>query len=144
MDPIASKVARESRAMTRKDVIQKAIEGSISWVQAADILQLSTRHMRRLRVRFDRLGVPGLPDGRADWARPRRKPRETIAEICRLKRDLYPDFSVRHFHEFVTEKHGIRAGYTWTKEILQMHGLAEKSPGRGKYRRKRERRPTVG
>ncbi len=144
MDPITSQVARETKAMTRQDVVQKAIEGSISWVQAAEILQLSTRHMRRLRVRFDRFGLPGLRDGRADWARPQRRPTETIAEICRLKRELYPDFSVRHFHEFATEKHGIRAGYTWTKDILQANGLAEKAPGRGKYRRKRERRSMVG
>ena len=58
-------------------------------------------------------------------------PSETVEEICRLKREVYPDFSVRHFHEFATEKHGIRAGYTWTKDVLQMYGLAEKSPGRG-------------
>jgi hypothetical protein len=71
-------------------------------------------------------------------------PPEMVEEICRLKRDLYPDFSVRHFHDFATERHGITAGYTWTKDVLQMHGLAEKSRGRGQYRRKRERRPMIG
>ena len=144
MDRIASEVARESKAMTRQDVIKKAVEGSINWVQAADILRVSSRHLRRLRLRYEQFGIPGLKDGRGSWERPRRMPSETVAEICRLKREVYPDFSVRHFHEFATEKHGIRAGYTWTKDVLQMHGLAEKSPGRGKHRRKRERRPMVG
>jgi len=130
--------------MTRQDVIKKAIEGSINWVQAADILQLSARHILRLRLRYEQFGIPGLKDGRCDWERPRRMPPEMVEEICRLKREVYPDFSVRHFHEFATEKHGIKAGYTWTKDVLQMHGLAEKSRGRGQYRRKRERRPMVG
>lgn len=144
MDSIASLVARESAAMTRQDVMKKAVEGSITWIQAADILRLTARHVRRLRERYERRGIPGLRDGRADWERPRRIPEAVATEICRLKREVYPDFSTRHFHEFATERHGLKVSYTWTKEILQMQGLATKSPGRGKHRRKRERRPMVG
>ena len=144
MDSIASRVARESKVMTRVDVIKKAVEGSINWIQAADILRLTPRHVRRLRERYEHRGIPGLRDGRADWQRPRRIPAEVAEEICRLKREVYPDFSTRHFHDFATERHGLKVSYTWTKDILQMQGLAQKSPGRGKHRRKRERRPMVG
>jgi len=144
MDSIALRVARESKAMTRQDVIKKAVEGSINWIQAAEILRLTPRHVRRLRERYEHRGIPGLRDGRADWERPRRIPAEVAEEICRLKREVYPDFSVRHFHDFATERHGLEVSYTWTKDILQMQGLAEKSPGRGKHRRRRERRPMVG
>ena len=56
----------------------------------------------------------------------------------------YPDFSVRHFHEFAVRKHGLRLGYTWTKDVLQARGVVEKAKARGKYRRKRERRPMRG
>lgn len=130
--------------MTRREVIERAIEGKINWIQAADILDLTPRHLRRLRHRYERLGDPGLVDGRRGYPRPRRISPTVIDEICRLKRDLYPDFSIRHFHEFATERHGIQASYTYTKDILQMHGLAEKAKGRGKYRRKRDRRPMAG
>jgi transposase len=144
MDAIASQVARASKTMTRQDVIKKAVEGSINWIQAADILMLTPRHLRRLRERYEHRGIAGLLDGRADWERPRRIPAAVAEEICRLKREVYPDFSTQHFHEFATERHGMKVSYTWTKEILQMQGLAVKSPGRGKHRRKRERRPMVG
>jgi transposase len=144
MDSIASRVARESKAMTRQDVIKKAIEGRINWIQAAEILRLTARHVRRLRERYEHRGIPGLLDGRADWKRPSRIPEEVAEEICRLKREVYPDFSTRHFHDFATERHGLKVSYTWTKDLLQMRGLAVKSPGRGKHRRKRERRPMVG
>jgi len=39
-------VAREAKAMTAKEVIVKAIEGRLTWLQAADILGYSPRHMR--------------------------------------------------------------------------------------------------
>lgn len=130
--------------MTRREVIERALEGKINWVQAAEILGVTGRHLRRLRHRYEKLGEPGLVDRRGGYPRPRRISPTVIDEICRLKRERYPDFSVRHFHEFVTERHGITASYTYTKDILQMHGLAEKAKGRGQYRRKRERRPMVG
>jgi len=36
MDPIEQRVAREARAMTKKEVMIKAYEGRITWLQAAD------------------------------------------------------------------------------------------------------------
>jgi len=50
----------------------------------------------------------------------------------------------RHFYQFATEKHGLNLSYTMARTILQARGLAEKAAARGKYRRKRERRPMRG
>ena len=130
--------------MTRREVIQKAIEKKITWIQAASICGVTTRHMSRLRERYERLGIEGLRDGRTGKRQPRRISEETEREVCRLKREVYRDFSVRHFHEFATTRHGLNLGYTWTLTVLQKHGLAEKGSSRGRYRRKRERRPMRG
>ncbi|HEY2104189.1 MAG TPA: hypothetical protein VGH29_00295 [Candidatus Binataceae bacterium] len=62
----------------------------------------------------------------------------------RLKRDLYADFSVRHFFEQVTEKHQVKVSYNWLRLMLHEAGVVEREPARGKYRRWRERRPMVG
>jgi hypothetical protein len=59
------RVAREAKAMTRQEVIMKAIEGRITWIQAAEILRPTARHLRRLREQFESLGDKGLRDGRA-------------------------------------------------------------------------------
>lgn len=65
--------------------------------------------------------------------------------VCRLKREVYADFSMKHFHEVVTgKKHKLKLSYTLMRSALQDAGLVEKAAGRGKYRRKRERRPLVG
>jgi transposase len=135
---------REAKAMTRAEVIKKALEKEITWTQAATICGLTPRHLARLRARYERLGTPGLMDGRAGRSQPRRISEEEEAEICRLKREVYPDFTVRHFQDFLEKRHGFRHGYTWTLTVLQKHGLVERGRGRGKYRRKRERRPMRG
>ena len=130
--------------MTKQEVMIKAYEGRINWLQAADILGYTPRHMRRIRQRYEEYEMDGLRDGRAGGHRRKRTPLETIERLCKLRRERYADFSVKHFHEQITEKHGLRISYTWTKQVLFAHKLAERSSGRGKYRRKRERRPMVG
>jgi hypothetical protein len=143
MGPIERRIAREAKAMTKEQVFVKALEKRISWLQAADILGVTPRHMRRIRWSVERYGMDVLKDSRSG-SRRKRIPGATIKELCRLKRELYADFSIRHFHEFATEKHGLKLSYTMARTVLQAAGLAEKASGRGQYRRKRERRPMVG
>ena len=64
-------IALEAKRMTRKEVMLKAINKQISWIQAAEILGVTARHMRRLKVRYERSGYDGLVDQRR--GRPRRK-----------------------------------------------------------------------
>lgn len=130
--------------MTRKEVVVKAIEGRLTWIAAADILGVTPRHMRRLRQLYEHTGYDGLVDQRGGKARRKRIPLATIRLVCRLRRERYRDFSIQHFWEQVTEKHGLQLSYTWTRAVLQTAGLAPKAPARGRYRRKRERRPMVG
>lgn len=144
MDDVARRVGRESKAMTRRDVIVKAMAGRLTWIAAADILGITPRQMRRLKQLYEHKGYDGLVDQRG--GRPRRKrirPRE-VARICQLRRTRYADFSIQHFWERLTEEHGLTISYTWTRLMLQAAGLAPKAPARGRYRRKRERRPLVG
>lgn len=130
--------------MTRAEVIQKAIEKRITWQQAASICRITPRHMLRLRRRYEELEVEGLRDRRTGKRQPSRIPAKTVDKLCRLKKEMYADFSVKHFHQFATEKHGLKISYTWARIVLQSKGLVERAAGRGKYRRKRERRPMVG
>ena len=130
--------------MTREDVIRKAIEKRITWTQAASICRVTARHMRRLRERYEEFKIDGLRDRRTGKRQPSRLDPRMVEELCRLKREVYADFSVQHFHEFATKRHKLKISYTWTRMVLQARGLVNKAPGRGKYRRKRERRPMVG
>jgi transposase len=144
MHDIERRVGREARAMTRRAVITKAITKQLSWVQASEILGISVRHMRRLRRKLERWGMSAVMDQRGGRPRRKRIKAGTIELLCRLKRDVYADFSVQHFYEHVTEKHGVKVSYNWLRLMLQEAGVVEKEPARGRYRRRRERRPMVG
>lgn len=130
--------------MTRLEVLGKAMEGAINWVEAAIVLGVTARHLRRLRERYECFGPLGLQDGRRGLARAPRVAPEVVAELLRLRRETYADFSIRHFHEHVSERHGLAVSYTFVRDLLQLHGLADKCGGRGRYLRKRERRPLRG
>ena len=144
MESIERRVAREVKAMTRKEVIVKTIAGELTWIQAADILGITARHLRRLKQRWERHGYDGLVDYRGGKPRRTRIALATIEQVCTLKRQRYPDFAVQHFWEQLGPVHGLEISYTWTKLALQAAGLVAKSPGRGQYRRRRERRPLCG
>jgi hypothetical protein len=51
---------------------------------------------------------------------------------------------MRHFHEKVAEKHGIKLSYTFVQKALQGAGLVGRGRQRRKHRRRRERRPMPG
>lgn len=137
-------IAREARQMTRREIVLKAINKQITWIQAADILGITPRHMRRLKGRYEKHGYGGLRDYRAGRSYRRRIPLETIREVCRLKKEVYPDFSVRHFYEYAVEKHRLKLSYNWARIVLEEAGIVERAPARGKHRRRRERRPMIG
>src|SRR5215470_12264256 len=144
MQEIEQQVRREARAMTRREIITKAIAKRLSWIQAAEIIGIKPRQMRRIRWRVEHYGLEAVMDQRGGRPRRKRIKAGTIELLCRLKRDVYPDFSLRHFYEHVTEKHGVRVSYNLLRLMLQEAGVVEKEPARGKYRRQRERRPMVG
>jgi hypothetical protein len=50
-------------------------------------------------------GKSAVMDQRGGKPRRKRILAGTIAMLWRLKRDIYPDFSVCHFYEHVTERH---------------------------------------
>jgi len=136
--------AAMERAMKVQEVILRAISKQIHWFEAAKILRLSPRQLRRLYYRYRNYGYDGLYDRRTGKPSPRRVPLAVVEEVFRLYREKYFDFSVRHFHEKLSEEHGLRLSYTWVKLALQGAGLVEKARQRGVHRRRRERRPMMG
>ena len=131
--------------MTRKEIILKAINQDISWIQAATILGISDRQMRRLKTAYEKYGFGGLRDNRGKHVRKRKRiPLKVISQLCRLKKEVYPDFSVKHFWEYAAQKHGLKISYNWARIVLEEAGIVEKAPAKGKHRRMRERRPMRG
>jgi transposase len=130
--------------MKVQEVILKAMAGSLKWWEAAEIIGISDRTMRRWRERYREHGYDGLYDRRKRRPSPKRVPLETAEKVLQLYREKYFDFNVRHFHEKLVEEHGIRISYTWVKLALQGAHLVNKRSRRGTHRRRRPRRPLPG
>src|SRR3954451_23803398 len=130
--------------MKLQDVLLKAMAKKITWWQAAEIIGVTDRTMRRWRERLEEHGYDGLADRRKDKPSFRRVPLETCEEVLRLYQEKYFDLSMRHFHEKLQEEHGIELSYTWVQQAWQGAGLVKKRPRRGPHRRRRERRPLPG
>jgi hypothetical protein len=126
------------------DVLLKAMSGEISWLRAADIIGIRPRTMRRLRARYERYGCEGLVDRRRQTPSPRRAPLSEVQKVLQLYRQRYAGFNVRHFHQMVTERHGVTLSYTLVKMALQEAGLVKKRRPRGRHRLRRDPRPCLG
>ena len=132
------------RTMKMQEVILRAMAKRITWWQAAEILGISDRQMRRWHRRYEKFGYDGLWDRRRGRPSPRRVPLAQAERVLALYRENYFDFNVRHFHEKLREQHGIALSYTWVKLALQGAGLVHKDRRRGVHRRRRARRPLRG
>ncbi|HEV2326287.1 MAG TPA: ISNCY family transposase [Terracidiphilus sp.] len=136
--------AAVERAMKVQEVILRAMAKKITWWQAAEIIGISDRQMRRWRERYEEHGYDGLIDRRRGRPSEKRVAVAVVEQVLGLYREKYFDLNVRHFHEKLREKHGIELSYTWVKLALQGAGLVAKARKRGVHRRRRERRPLPG
>jgi transposase len=136
--------AAMERAMKVQDVMLQAMAKKITWWQAAEILGISDRHMRRWRERYVEEGYNGLLERRRGKPSRRRVAVATVEKVFGLYREKYFDLNVQHFHEKLQAEHGIELSYTWVKQALQGAGLVARGRKRGAHRKRRERRPLAG
>jgi len=136
--------AAMERAMKVQDVMLQAMAKKITWWQAAEILGISDRHMRRWRERYVEEGYNGLFDRRRGKPSRRRVPVATVEKVFALYREKYFDLNVQHFHEKLQAEHEIELSYSWVKQALQGAGLVARGRKRGAHRKRRERRPLPG
>ena len=130
--------------MKVQEVLLRAMAKKITWWQAAEIIGVSARTMRRWRERLEQNGYDGLADRRKGVVSPKRVPLAICEQVLGWYRERYYDLNIRHFHEKLKEEHGVDLSYTWVQKALQGAGLVAKRSKRGRHRRRRPRRPLPG
>jgi transposase len=136
--------AEAERIMKVQEVILRAMAKKITWWQAASILGISERTMRRWKFGYEKHGFRALYDkrkGKPSW---KKTPAAEVERVLGLYRDHYSDLNVVHFHEKLAEEHDIHWSYTWVKNVLQDAGLVKKIRCRRKHRKRRPRKPLSG
>jgi transposase len=132
------------RAMKVQEVMLQAMARKITWYQAAEIMGISDRHMRRWRERYEKGGFRGLFDRRGGKPSPKRVPVAVVERVLELYREKYFALNLRHFHEKLGSEHQIELSYSWVKGVLQGAGLVARRGKRGVHRKRRPRRPLPG
>ena len=123
-----SRAAME-RAMKVQEVILRAAAKKITWWQAAEIIGISDRQMRRWRERYEEFGFRGLFDRR------RGKPIAEAgadggggASAAAVPGEVLRSQRAALSREAARTSIGIELSYTWVKGALQGAGLVAKRP----------------
>ena len=117
------------RAMRVQEVMMRALSGEVHWFQAADILGVDVRTMRRWREKFERNGCHALFDRRKQMPSPRRAPPAEVERVLRLYRERYRGFNVRHFYQVARREHEVRLLVQLGEGRLAVGGARRRSGG---------------
>lgn len=140
-----NRTLKESIRMERfEDIYDRFNNGELNCELAADLLGCSVRHFKRLRNNYDLEGLEGLRDKRFGKPSPRRAEDEEVDMVTRLYKERYRDFSIKHFYEFLQQKHALHKSYSWTKNVLANEGLVTPSKRGGPHRLRRPRSAMKG
>ena len=135
---------QDRRMQKFRDVLTRWERGSLSMMEAGELLGMSERQFRRYRNRYEEDGLEGLIDRRVGKPSPKQVPARDLRLMLDLYRDCYRGWNVKHFHEHLVRDHHFQWGYTWVKTQLHAAGLVDRAARRGAHRRKRERKPCEG
>src|SRR3954454_19166548 len=81
------------------DVLSRWEAGSLSMLEAGELLGVSERQFRRYRDRYEEEGLEGLRDRRLGKPSAKRVPLEEKDRMLTLYRKTYSGWNVAHFHE---------------------------------------------
>jgi transposase len=113
------------------EVITRAISGKINWIQAAEILGMSDRQLRRWRGNWAKYGYDGLFDRRTQRPSPKRVPMADVERVLRLYREKYFDLNVKHFVEKLHAEEQISLSYTLVQNSTAECGAGPAIPEAG-------------
>src|SRR4030042_2358218 len=127
------RVTLNHKEQARAKVIMMAIQGGCATEEAAKLLQLSRRHVKRLKKALRREGPAGLAHGNRG-REPAHAMRESERrEVLDLASTLYSGYTHTHLHEQLVAEQGIRLSRRSVARILTAAGL--RSPRRRRPRR---------
>ena len=138
-----TELLQEIRKMRFEEIYSRWTQKRLSQEQAAEILGISSRTLRRYIGRYEEDGLDGLHDKRLTQASFRRAAVDEVMGLVQLYRSRHQGWNVKHFYWWYKRDGGQRS-YTWVKNTLQSKGAVTKAPKRGVYRKRRERSPLIG
>jgi transposase-like protein len=138
-------VSMSYEELDRASVVERVIERRLTQREAARMLGLTSRQVRRLRRAYERDGPGGLASKHRGRPSNRRLPCELRREALATVRSRYEGFGPTLAHEKLTELHGLRLSVETLRHWMIGDGLwiprARREP---RIQQPRRRRPCRG
>ena len=133
------------KEQNRLQVLNEVNLKQISIGQAADLMQVSMRHAKRLLAEYRKEGAAALAHGNRGKLPYNAIDMTIRQQVVDLAKTKYRGFNQQHFSEKLGEKEGVPLSRSTVRRILLKEGIASprkrKAP---KHRSRRERYPQAG
>jgi transposase len=133
-EEVSDLLLMSQRELTRLEVIQRVKQKRLTQREAADLLDLSVRQVKRLLRAYRRGGARALQSKHRGRTSNNRLAPEVTARACELLRERYYDFGPTLAHEKLIECHGLRLSVESVRQLMIAAGL---------WRARRARQPVV-
>ena len=133
------------KELQRIKVIEDVVQGRLTAREAAELLQVSTRQIKRLKQRQEEERAAWVHHGNRGRRPVNAIPLAVRQQIVALAQGRYAGFNDSHLHEKLTEVEGLTVSRPSVHRILRQARMASPQKRRPpKYRARRERRSQEG
>jgi transposase len=132
-------ITMSTKESVKIHIIQKLNEKLISQVEAAQTIDYSTRHIRRILRSYQKYGIKALIHRSRGKPSPKKLSLQKITQIVNLYKSKYVKFTPTHFTEMLNESEGISISKEKVRQILIDYEFWVNKPRRFKHRKQRPR-----
>jgi len=133
------------KEVKKYDIIKKLLNQEINGSEAANLLDLTVRHIRRLKKKVNQRGIKGLAHGSRGRISNRRIPNKERQKIVDLLREHYHDFGPTLAAEKLDERHGIKRDKGTIRSIMISEDLWQlRRKKKETHREWRQRKASAG
>jgi transposase len=129
--------ALSQKELQRVAVISSCVKGDLACARAASLLNLTPRHVKRLKSRLRQGGEAALAHASRGRPSHRRLPQRVRERILHLARTTYVGFNDHHLCEKLVEKEGLSLGRETLRRLLRSAGIASPRKRRAPTHRQR-------
>src|SRR5271167_2050413 len=131
-------VRLSQKELQRVAVISSCIKGELACARAAELLDLTPRHVQRLKARYRQGSAAALAHVSRGRPSPRRTPPAVRQRALELARTRYAGFNDHHLQEKLVEKEGFSLSRETLRRLLRANGIG--SPRKRRPPAHRQRR----
>jgi len=125
------------KELQRVAVISSCVRGDLACARAASLLNLTPRHVKRLKARLRQGGEAALAHASRGRPSHRRIPQRVRDRILHLARTTYVGFNDHHLCEKLVEKEGLSLGRETLRRLLRSSGIGSPRKRRAPTHRQR-------